>query len=446
VPLAVEQDSHGCQTLVIAALEEDLRKYYPQEKASSKSKKGQGKAGKASSSSFSTVPPPLSMEDMRSKVDTARGMLNHVIELKLVSDQERRVVGLEPRPLQVFVADVLLSRSWLPAPATLTRETLLQSVHAYRGKDETLRVMARFLGLSDESPLPQIFWEAYLSGHGHKECFVAMLPAAPTSKKPKRETVLPLSSAVLLSDKLIDQLKLPLWCTEGLRTFETPQAQKVLISQKSLLGAEPRPGQQKLPQSQLDNRSKSGVAGGRGLVNHLAVESKPLVPVDHTLLPALVAWQKLQDEWKEGYQRFCEQNPPTSVSGTSDAPGSLGHYSEAMEDVLPPEIWKAIASQTNGAATYYRQVCDDQLSRELLGILDMETKGSEAAMLDTVCITPERWRVFRDMCSFAWGEVAPTVDVITTTRANKTAHVLHVRAEGGRGGGGGMGAPFGLSI
>ncbi len=123
------------------------------------------------------------------QVDTAREMLNHVIELKLVSDKERRGVGLEPRPLRVFVTDVLLSRSWLPAPATLTREALLQSVHAYRGKHETLRVMARFLGLSDESPLPEIFWEAYLSAHGHKECFVALLPSPPSSNQPKRETV-----------------------------------------------------------------------------------------------------------------------------------------------------------------------------------------------------------------------------------------------------------------
>jgi len=28
--MAVEQDTRGCQTLVIAGLEEDLRKYYPQ--------------------------------------------------------------------------------------------------------------------------------------------------------------------------------------------------------------------------------------------------------------------------------------------------------------------------------------------------------------------------------------------------------------------------------
>jgi hypothetical protein len=49
-------------------LEEDLSKDCLQEKASSKGKKGKGKGGKASSSSPSTAPPPLSMEEMRSKV------------------------------------------------------------------------------------------------------------------------------------------------------------------------------------------------------------------------------------------------------------------------------------------------------------------------------------------------------------------------------------------
>jgi hypothetical protein len=49
-------------------LEKDLSKYCPQEKASSKGKKGKGKVGKASSSSPSTAPPPLSMEEMHSKV------------------------------------------------------------------------------------------------------------------------------------------------------------------------------------------------------------------------------------------------------------------------------------------------------------------------------------------------------------------------------------------
>ena len=343
MPPAPKMASHGCQTDVIGQVEGDLRKYYPEEK---KSQKGAKKRPGAPSASEHTRTGKM-QEDKGAgaRLGELRSMVDHVLDLKRGEDKMRRRRGAEALALRDFVADVLLAKSWVPLPGDSAMQSFLFQVYQCRDKDETVGLMARFLLLTSTPTnpiLPRAFMEAYLDAHHHKTAFIAVLAAARTYYRPdpsgigdkgarKKERVVPLATATLLSRDLIDQLKLHAWTNEAATSFETDSTAKRIIPASDIHAVE-----------HITTHVGTVVqapAAGKATSQDVATASKDgVVCVSQCFEPVLEAWKMLWAEWQERYQAFVQLHPSKVQGAAASAPASLGHYADAMQAILPAEV------------------------------------------------------------------------------------------------------------
>jgi len=283
----------------------------------------------------------------------------------------------------------------------------------------------------------------------------------------------PVSTSVAICAAVIADLKLEAWAPAAMREFKSPEMERLVIQPGDVLAKEAmragasRSGPRSAGGTLARGKSKLSAMPGAG---HESSPDEPVVCVSDAIAPLLDAWHNLQQEWREAYARFCEQQAvsqgrelggPPDQQAANRAPGTLGHFSQAMENVLPVEVWEAVSKQTNSAACYFRQVSQNLKRRETLGLGSSGLQGAAGAgaagQADNhrhhhdAAAGPEsnhteRAHFLCDMCALAWADVVPGLATVSRPRPGELLSEILVAEPGGVEQGGGMGRPFGLSV
>mmetsp|Transcript_18515 Transcript_18515/g.42217 ORF Transcript_18515/g.42217 Transcript_18515/m.42217 type:complete len:443 (-) Transcript_18515:281-1609(-) len=374
----VSRVEHGCQTMIIGYLEEDVRKFMSDSKDQKKSeKKGKSKDKKTKIQVAKSTDIKLSIDDIKNLHEN----MMHMFQAKKIADDERINSNKTLLPLSEVITCELISKCWIPKAAFEEEEKFREQVKTCAKNDNFCNFFGRCWELYD--PLPQFFAQSFAELCQHERIRSKKISLAskyyrslPTDiEESSREIrIIPRKEAVVFNQRLIEAMKLHAWAQESWIHFGGWELEKFLVFESQ-------------------SRSKEDPSS-----------ETVFVCIEHVMTPTLMAWEKLGEELREKYRGWCEEN--LEKEGKNKIPFAVGHFADAMAAVLPPEIWSEITRSKYWIPSLFHKISSKkeviirQTERDLQdGVDDFEYKLREHSLI---------W-----MCGEAWSQVAQEIPGIT---------------------------------